>query len=463
MKRALLLALLPLLAGACGRAPPTAPHIVLVVCDALRADHLDLHGYGRETAPRLAAWAQGALVFEQASAPSNWTRPSIHALFTGRHPAPDRVLAADEPLPADEAVLPDLLRRAGYETAAVTANPFISRTYGADRGFREFVDLGWRGEEATGPWKEPLASAAVLDRVEYLLASRARGAPLFLYVHLMDTHEPYDPPAELREDVDPAYAGPVDGSREGYALLRDGDAVLPADARQVVALYDGEVRRLDEGLARLRALVARHLGDRRVVTVVTADHGESLGEEGLWRHGHGLHRGLLNVPLIVDGAGAATRVGQRVGLVDLGPTLLRLAGAEAPGDIDGRDLLAERDEAGVPRLPAGRDLIAYRALPDRPTTIRGHGVAALGELAVLRDGWRAERRADGWRLFEEATGRDRSAEQAVLLEELVEGARAWEQRGRARLAAAGDAAPAGAMDLSPDERALLEQLGYTGR
>jgi arylsulfatase len=447
---------------ACGRAPPPAPHIVLVVCDALRSDHLELHGYGRETAPRLAAWAQGALVFEQATAPSNWTRPSLHALFTGRHPAPDRLLGPEEPLPTAEAVLPDLLARAGYQTAAVTANPFLTRTYGADRGFTEFVELGWRDEDKSGHWKEPLASPAVMDRVEYLLSSRTQGPPLFLYVHLMDTHEPYDPPAELRGDCDPAYAGPVDGSREGYALLRDGGAPTEADARQVVALYDGEVRRTDASLARLRALVAEHLGDRPVVTVVTADHGESLGEEGLWRHGRGLHRGLLAVPLIVDGAGVATRVGARVGLVDLAPTLLALAGEPAPADIDGLDLLAARDVTGAPRPPSGRDLVAYHALPDRPATLRGHGLGALGELAVLRDGWRAERRAEGWRLLEDVTGRDRSDEQPALLESLVEAARAWERRGRERLSQDGPA-PATAPDLSPEEREVLEQLGYTGR
>jgi arylsulfatase A-like enzyme len=447
-RAALLLALL-----ACGGEPPAPqPHIVLVVCDALRADRLDLYGAARPTAPQLSAWAQDALVFEAATAPSNWTRPSVHALFTGLAPAPDRAFGSTEKLP-DEPVLAERLHEAGYETAAISANPFVSRAYGADRGFTTFLDLGWHGEERSGHWKQDIASPAVLDRVEHLLSSRTRERPLFLYVHLMDPHLPYDPPAADRDFCDPAYAGRIDGSREPYLVLRGpqvNERLGPGDAAQVQALYDGEIQRLDAGLARLRGLVTQWLGDRPVVQVVTADHGEAFGEgsDGFYQHGHGLHPGLLRVPLVLAGAGGAGRVPERVSLLDLSPTLLALARVEAP-EGDGLDLR---------RAAAGRDLIAYRALPPSADESAPPGpVAARGELAVLRDGWRCERLPEGWRLLEDATGADVTADHEALRDELVRAAARWEAQRR------GDAVAADGLSLTPAEAAQLEQLGYVGK
>ena len=449
--RALLLAALL----ACGGEPPPAPrpHIVLVVCDALRADRLELYGAPRATAPQLTAWAQGQQVFDAATAPSNWTRPSMFALFTGRAPAPDRAFGATEKLP-DEPVLAEHLRDAGYETVAISANPFISREYGADRGFSTFLDLGWHGEERGGHWKQDIASPFVLDRVEYLLSTRSRERPLFLYVHLMDTHLPYDPPAADRGFCDPAYTGPIDGSREPYLVLRgpDVDSHLgPGDAAQVQALYDGEILQLDASLARLRALVAQWLGDRPVVQVVTADHGEAFGEGrgGFYLHGHGLQSGLLHVPLVLSGAGPAGRVPARVSLLDLSPTLLALAHVP-PADGDGLDLR---------HAAPGRDLVAYRAVPPSANEpAPSPPVTARGELAVLRDGWRCERLPDGWRLLDDATGADVTAGHEALRDELLAAAARWDAAGRQRAGEATDVLP-----LSPAEAAQLEQLGYVGR
>lgn len=449
MKRVALL--LALAVAACGEPPPPAPHIVLVACDGLRPDHLELHGYTRETAPRLLAWAQGALVFDNALAPSPDVRASVLSLFTGRHPGPDRTLPAGERLPQDAAVLPELLAAAGYATAAVSGQPLVSSALGADRGFEDFVDAGW-GDPAR-PVKAQVDGTTLLDRVEYLLASRGDSdRPLFLYVHLMEAHAPWDPPDHLVPDADPSYAGPIDGSAGGHARLRSG-AATPADARQAVALYDGELRRLDEALARLRELVARHLGDRPVVSVLTAPRATALGEAGRWGAAGGVDRALLLVPLVLDGVAPAGHAGQPVGLVDLMPTLLRLAGSHAPDDVDGIDLLALRDEHGRPQPPAGRALVAYDARAALPA---GLGVNAAGALAVRRDGWRAERGAAGWSLVQEPGELDLAAREPQRLDELRAAAQAWEARGRQRQAGAPDPEPS---SLGAAEHAWLEALG----
>ena len=457
-------ALLPALAvaaalfAACAERAPFQPHIVVVVCDALRADHLELYGYGRTTAPKLAAWAAGGLVFDRATAASNWTRPSVLALFTGREPAPGLLLGPDEQRPAEAATLAERLALAGYETAAVSANPFVSSALGAARGFQSFVDLGWKGSERSGHWKDDIASPFVLDRVEYLLSSRAHsGKPVFLYVHLMDTHLPYDPPVELRGWTDPAYAGPIDGSREGYRGLPAADAahpLPPEDRAQAVALYDGEIGRLDRSLERLRELVAEHLKDRPVVTVVTADHGEAFGEPplGVFAHGRGLGPELLRVPLIMHGVRPEGRVAARVGLIDLGPTLAQLGGTTLGPDVDGLALIT-RD--GRLNAPSGRDFIAYRALA-------GEG-SAPGELAVLRDEWRTMRQGREWRVLDDDTGDDVSLMHPDLVSSAEHASGRWQTEADERRARAGEAARAQPVELPAGADEDLKALGYLGR
>ena len=455
------------LLAACGRAPVAPPpDIVLVVCDALRADHLDLYGASRATSPQLSAWAREALVFESATTASNWTRPSMHALFTGRTPAPDRVFGQDERDPEHEPVLPELLRAAGYDTIAVSANPFLSAALGTDRGFDSFAELGWSSRAHTGHWKRELAGEAVVDKVAALLAGRpAGGRPLFLYVHFMDTHVPYDPPAEDRADCAPGYGGAFDGSAEPYVALRGlhvDEHLAPADKAQVIALYDGEIRHLDRNLARLRELLDGTLRDRPRVTVVTADHGEAFGEgeEGAYLHGVGMTDALLHVPLIVHGAGTTGRVAERVGLVDLMPTLLARAGVPVPEDIDGVNLLSPRGES---LARAGRTFISYRALPRPPPSGAGdvsgvqpgageaalpgaalqHKGEAFGELAFSRDGTRAVRRG------------------AEIPAPFADAAARWLATGARRAAAHVGAQPVPAA-LPPDAREQLEALGYVG-
>ncbi|HZM01305.1 MAG TPA: sulfatase-like hydrolase/transferase, partial [Planctomycetota bacterium] len=309
-----------------------------------------------------------------------------------------------------------------------------------------------------GHWKSGNAAPDVLDRVEYLLGSRApSGKPLFLFVDLVDAQLPYDPPDAQRGWADPGYGGPIDGSREGYRGLATADAGHPlpaADREQALALYDGEVATLDLGLARLRELVAAHLADRPVVTVVTADHGTAFGEPplGVYLHGRGLGPGLLRVPLIIHGVRPQGRVPARVGLIDLMPTLAQLGGAFLADDVDGRPLIT-RD--GRLDAPPGRDFVAYRALPGE--------APAAGELAVLRDEWRASRQADGWRLLDDDSGDDLTLVHPAVLAALEEAALRWQTVAAGRRSQPSAAARSERIALPPGADADLKDMGYAGR
>ncbi len=455
--------LLSLLAGGCAEAPAEPPpHIVLVVCDTLRADHLDLYGYERNTAPKLSAWARDALVFERATAPCNWTRPSMLSLFSGRHPDADLVLGRNDVFPTDVPSLAELLREAGYETVAITANPYMVPMLEADRGFDSFTPLGFQSDQLTGHQGTRIASPFVMDRVDYLLSSRRPGdKPLFLYVHFMDSHMPYDPPDEFRTWVASDYDGPASWTVADYRVLRGpqvDEELQPDDRDHVIALYDGEILQLDESMARLRRMVDEYLGDRRVVSIVTSDHGEAFGEgrDNHYLHGHGLGPELTQVPLVIGGLGRSGRLDTRVGLVDLLPTLAELARAPVPDDIDGVSLIEPRP---------GRSYVTYRALKpadEQPLEALPDNVQhrAVGELGIVRDGARLERIDGTWHLFDLATGEDLSERFPERVEALRAEAERWYDTSRRRRAGA---AATDVIPLSPEYERTLEALGYTGR
>ncbi len=428
------LALALLASAGCSRAGDApAPHILLVVCEGLRADQLEIYGHAAPAAPQLAAFAQHAVVFEHATAASSGTRASIHALLTGRHPSADRRFDDLRPLAASETVLPESLAAAGYETVAISGDPLVSVPLGAGHGFSTFADIGW-GSLASPPSPEPEPGArVVVDRAVALLRDRRarpdHGQPLFLFLVV---------PEDRR-----------------------------ADGRSIAAL-DGE-------LARLLAATAELLADRPLVTVVTADHGQWLGEGNPPRSGSrsGLAPELLHVPLIiscsVSGAGGEPgRVASRVGLIDLAPTLAGLAGAPAAADIDGVALFGEGglpSSGGGPRIaaPPGRDFIAFRAGAGSGSGSDG-GVPGAGELALLRDGWRAERNGESLRLFEESSGDDVTAYRADLLPSMGGAVAHWFARSAQRSRLPGGLAHAGSRpDLSAEATARLEALGYTLR
>jgi arylsulfatase len=368
-----------ILACSCGEADRPAPlagyDVVLVVVDALRADHLGAYAYARDTSRFIDSLARQGIVFESAIANSSYTRESVAALLTGQLPSRNGAfgwLATPERAGPH---LGEIFRRAGYRTGFLS-NTVQLQSPGFTRGFDEVRHLPSRFN-LSGEGDRLSASASDFVR-------RAGERPIFLYLHYLDPHAPYDPAPHLHRRFAPVphatplalYGDVVPGVEE---LLASGFGPGEPRFEDLIARYDAEIASTDEALESLLGSL-ESLGRRdRTLLVLTADHGEEFLEHGFVEHAWTLYEESIQVPLIFWAAGELepARVAQRVSLVDVMPTVLALVGIEtADGELDGISLL-ERNTGRPIDPPPSRPHIAELLLGKR-NVVR----------AVIRDEWK---------------------------------------------------------------------------
>lgn len=312
-------------------------HVLLYLIDTLRADRL--RPYAPDTrvrTPAFSRFAAAGAVFANARAQENWTKPSVATLLSSLLPWEHTAFSDGSVVPRSVRLLPQMLHDRGFVTAGFVANGYVSRAFGFRRGWDQWRNYIREGRRTRGE----LVAADVLSWLD----ERPEDQPFFLYVHAIDPHVPYRPPAEYVSLYDPApYRGPVNFSRDATLLERIKTGRLRLNARDrahLEALYDGEVSYQDAQLgAILDGLARRGLADDTMV-VITADHGEELFDHGSVGHGHSLYDELLHVPLAVRLPGTSTRrIEGSVGLVDVTPTILDALGEPVPDTLSGRSLL----------------------------------------------------------------------------------------------------------------------------
>ncbi|MDJ0864592.1 MAG: sulfatase [Myxococcota bacterium] len=357
-----------LLLGALGCGPDASmrPDLVLITVDTLRADHVGVYGHHNDTTPTIDALAARGVRFDQAAV--QWTRtwPSMASMLTGTYPATTGVVERQHRLVADNLTLAEVLGAAGYRTSAVVTNVNLRRDMGFDQGFDSYLESWWeelerRGQKtfvSTPGWVKSYTDATlVTDQALRWLAAFEDEAPFFLWLHYMDPHGPYDPPEGYEDRFQGTHPEQPVSWRElpGYQRRYGPDGLLIEDVGVYKARYDALIRYLDDQLARLvRALDALER-PRPLAIALTADHGESLGEHDYYlEHGRLPYEPTARVPLllVLEGRLPAGRVvNAPVGLVDLAPTLLELAGVEAPPQWEGQSLVATArgDDEGGPR------------------------------------------------------------------------------------------------------------------
>ena len=350
------------------RASGPARRIVLVTCDTLRADHMGLYGCARPTTPRLDELARECVVFDNAFSAASLTNPSVSSLLSGL--LPDECGASPtnvELMPSTIETIAEVARRGGLDTAGFVANIVLARApaaqgdIGVSQGFTHFDDkLGAMGKENGFPDR---SAKDLTDAVVAWMDARKPGDDrFFLWVHYMDPHGPYTPPAEDLAAFARDHAGEPDlplapghSGSGGIPVYQALDGVRRAG--DYVDRYDAEIHAFDAQVGRLVDELRERQWLDDSLFVFTADHGESLGEHGYWFcHGETLHRELVRVPLLVRPPrdlraklvppGGPKRVTKLAMHLDVWPTIVEAAGLHTHTNR-GLSLL-------MPRLPDGR-------------------------------------------------------------------------------------------------------------
>src|SRR6266849_1651939 len=335
----------------------THPNVILITLDTTRADRMGFLGSKRGLTPNLDAMARQGVAFTRAYAHVPITTASHTTILTGTYPQFNRVNDFGIPLSPRLPYLPDLLHAQGYHTGAFVGSlildPLDGTAPGFDRGF-EVYDAGFHlRRHGMDRYKSVERRAG--DVVNHALAwlSQLPNGPFFLWVHLYDAHDPYDPPP-------------------------------PFKARFASQPYDGEIAYADSAVGKLLAEIRKHgLYDETLIAVM-ADHGESLGAHGENTHGIFLYDETLHVPLLIKlplNRGAGRRIETRAGLVDVAPTILSAAGIAPPSEMQGQALLEPGKTADKNTPTPTEDRPAY-AETDYPH--RAFGWSALRALRTGR-------------------------------------------------------------------------------
>jgi len=289
----------------------TPPNVVLFTLDTTRADRLGAYGYQDVKTPTIDALAKGGVLFQRAISPAPITLPSHSSIMTGLYPPAHGVRDNGTfALSEEMTTLAELLRDDGYATGAFVGAAVLERRYGLTQGFDVYDDDFSQGRRRQlFMYSERRCEQVVSSALHWV--EQHKNAPFFTWLHFYDPHASYDPP-------------------EPWATDYDGH------------LYDGEIAYSDHCIGTfVDALRTWGLWNNTLV-VVTADHGESLGEHGERTHGLFIYDATVHVPLILQ---APTRlpagriVSELVRLVDIMPTILAVLRKPIPPALDGRSLL----------------------------------------------------------------------------------------------------------------------------
>jgi len=312
------------------------PNVILITLDTTRADHLGCYGYHRQTSPNIDRLAEGSVVYKKAIAPSSWTLPSHASLLTGkftsshgarydpegplfltdgiRGPEAWQVYRA-RGLAQDELTLASILKERGYVTGAVVGGPWLKKNFGLNKGFDYYDDAFINN--LNGRTAKQVTSSA-LDWVGKLQKEK-----FFLFLNYFDPHNPYEPPEGFAKAFLPG----------GKTLSKTGSFL-----KRQRALYDAEILYMDHYIGHLIDNLKSWDLYNNTLFIVTADHGELLGEHGKFFHGHYLYQEELHVPLLVKYPGTEVAPNQTdvpVQLNDVFAIILERLGITKSPDIQG--------------------------------------------------------------------------------------------------------------------------------
>ena len=353
--------------------------IIIISIDTLRADHLRCYGYEKETSPNTDALAADGAAFLSNYAPSPWTLPSHVSLLTSLSCFRHGVNQNENRMETAQPTLADVLRTQGFVCTAFTGWGFLSPVFGFSKGF----DLYAQGEDSL--WQGRAAGSVFSAASRWIDGNRDKD--FFLFIHTYQLHNPYIPPPPYDTmflDPEPLWkmidvGGYMGGPRGAFKDLTE------KERRNIVGLYDGEIRYTDEALvgplmAQLKSL---KIYDETMI-ILTSDHGEEFHEHGSWEHGRSLYDESLKIPLIIKFPGFKFRgkkPGPFVRLIDVMPTVMDVYGVRDEGfELEGRSLLPvlrgreKKDRTVLAYLAGG---ILDSGIPEKTAIIRGRSKVIL--------------------------------------------------------------------------------------
>jgi arylsulfatase len=316
--------------------------VLLITIDTLRADHLGTYGFAQNTSPRIDALARDSVVFERAIAASSATNPSHASIMTSRYPREHSIGHHNGASRLEgTATLATLFRESGFETAAFVGNLLLQRRTGFDRGFETYDDELRSAEVNRGAVLERTAEPTTVRALAWL--EEQRSGPFFLWVHYQDPHGPYTAPegwsGRIRVPGGPDEKPlPLLANDQGWGGIPSYQAQEGLNLlSQYRSRYGDEVHYADHWIGELIEALDDHASGRETVILLTADHGESFGENDRYLvHFFTTTPENAHVPLILRAPGLPP--GRRPGVashVDVMPTLLELAGIAPPPDARG--------------------------------------------------------------------------------------------------------------------------------
>lgn len=310
-----------------------ATNLLLITIDTLRADHTSTYGYSLETAPNLTALAGRGVRFGRCITQRTNTAGSVASLMTGLYPPTNRTLNNRDLLQDFNVTMAEIFQEKGFRTAAFVTVPVVGPRFNFDQGFEQFKMLAFRIPE------DELAESRIVNRSAFNWLTNNVEQRFFLWLHYKDPHSPYLVPTKYQGLYldDPEAAAPD----EKEILMQGTEKARQENARYFISQYDAEIRFIDENLGLLFGKLDE-LGLReRTLVVLTADHGEGLGEHGeYFAHGGNCYEPTANVPLIFlhPALPEGRLVTDTVSLVDILPTLRELFGFGIDSGLQGQSL-----------------------------------------------------------------------------------------------------------------------------
>lgn len=356
------------------------PNILLIVIDATRAKNLSLYGYSRPTTPNLERFAERCVVYDTAISPAGWSLPAHASMFTGLYPSKHGAHDQHKFLSPEHITMAEWLHARGYDTLAFCDNAYVGSSTGLDRGFDRFnkdfnntpdylreinrkLNIGLAsllGQRDSGARH---ANKQVQSALRHLQPSEK---PFFMFIHYSEPHAPYRLPRKFRRFMPDgiSFRSAQQVNQDPWKYLIDPDSMDEEDFKALIAIYDAEIAYADERIAQVLGwFEERNILDETMV-IITADHGENIGDHKMMAHKYCLYDTLLHVPLLIQfptGSVKPDRLTHQVQTLDIFPTIMSMLGeasSETYRSLQGYDITSsERHEF----------TIAEQSLPDLTT------------------------------------------------------------------------------------------------